>query len=307
MDTTVSVVIATHNRAAYLLKSIESIEIQKPVESSYELLVVDNASTDNTKDVVLLKAKTMANLRYIYEENLGLNHARNRGLKEAAFSYIAYLDDDAVAHPGWLNAIVRVITSVSPSPVVMGGKVLPIWESGKPEWLSEKMQKALSIVDYGENAHFLTGTEFLVGANMVFHGETLKIIGGFHSDLGRKGSRLTSNEEIMVVNQIKKSGHIPYYDPRIAVGHHIPAARLTKDWFRKRYFSQGYSDAIMWRIMENPSLSARMRRFFFFLYCFLRNPSYIFQLFRDPSSQIDFYKKLIAHSWRGYLKGILQK
>lgn len=304
VEVSISVVIATHNRAAYLLRSLESIEIQRSIKISYEVLVIDNASTDNTKDIVLLKIKTMANLRYVYEENLGLNHARNRGIQEAAFEYIAYLDDDAVAHPGWLDAIVHVVTSVVPSPVVMGGKVLPIWESEKPAWLSGKMQKALSTVDYGESPHFLTGTEFLVGANIVFHGKTLKNIGGFHANLDRKGDLLISNGEILAVNQIKRLGHIPYYDPAIAVGHHIPAARLAKSWFIKRYFSQGYSDALMWRIMEKPDFFMRCEKGVFHLYCFLRNPRYILRLFYLPSNHDDLYKKLIAHAWLGYLKGL---
>ncbi|MGD8790792.1 MAG: glycosyltransferase family A protein, partial [Burkholderiales bacterium] len=133
----ISVIICTHNRACLLRGAIESVTSQDYDADGYEIIVVDNASTDHTREVVESFSET-ANVRYVYESRLGLNSARNTGWRSASGIFAVFLDDDARAQPGWLAAI-RDGFAATGGQAVIGGKVDPIWESEQPEWLSNKL------------------------------------------------------------------------------------------------------------------------------------------------------------------------
>src|SRR3989337_3554689 len=106
MSFVISAIICTHNRVEYLTKAIQSLVDQNIPKSKYEIIVVDNCSTDSTREVVE-KFSSKSNIRYIYEPTLGANKARNTGWRNARGKYIAYLDDDAIASPVWLCRILQ--------------------------------------------------------------------------------------------------------------------------------------------------------------------------------------------------------
>ena len=303
VEVSISVVIATHNRANYLMQALEGLAHQTLPHEEFEVLVVDNNSTDETKQVVTLFAKTNSFVKYLYELRIGSNIARNTGLRQAMGKYVAFLDDDAVPSPFWLENIIKAFNSQTLLGIV-GGKVDPVWEKERPKWIQGKLLKALSILDYGNSPRFLKENEFFFSVNMAFKRELLEQFGGFETGVSRAGKNLLTNDEIPITIKIRKAGFRLYYDPSILVNHIIPEIRLTHQWFIKRYFSQGYSDALMWRIMEKPTFFMRCKKGVFHLYCFLRNPRYILRLFYLPSNHDDLYKKLIAHAWLGYLKGL---
>jgi glycosyltransferase involved in cell wall biosynthesis len=303
----ISVVIATHNRIAHLKKALESLAIQRLHQNEYEVLVVDNASTDGTKEEVEHFAQKHAFVKYIHENAPGANFARNTGWKNAQGKYIAFMDDDAVADSQWLASIVSCFESIRPQPAIVGGKVLPIWESAKPSWIEGKLLTALSVVDYGEQPRFLKDHEYFFSVNMAFRKELLAAFGGFDVSLGRVGQVLTSNDEILVAKKIRKAGGQFYYDPTANVMHHISANRLTMHWFKKRYYLQGYSECLMWYLVEKPSQKERFSKLLTHCYYFVRNPKYVFRLFAKPADYENLYKKLIAYSWLGFMKGVLTK
>ena len=133
MSIRISAIICTLNRAAYLEKAIQSLADQTLPEEQFEIIVVDNGSTDNTKTMVE-GFKHLENLRYIYEPIMGLSQARNTGWQNAQGDYVAYLDDDAIACPEWLERIVQAFDTVEPRPGSVGGKVIPVWEAERPAW-----------------------------------------------------------------------------------------------------------------------------------------------------------------------------
>jgi len=303
----ISVVIATYNRAKYLSKAIEGLINQTLEKSQYEILVVDNNSTDNTKQIVLDLMKAVPNLKYIYEAISGANNARNTGWKNAIGKYVAYLDDDAIPSHIWLERILFAFESVSPKPGIVGGKVIPIWESEKPSWVKGRLLKALSVVDYSEEARFLENKEFLYSVNMALQRELLARFQGFDVSLGRKGKRLTSNDEILIAIKIKNAGYKFYYDPLIAVEHLVPSNRLTHKWFFKRYYQQGYSDALMWMLLEKPSLWVWFKKFIYYIYGFVRNPTHIFYLLFKPAKAENIILTLLIYARIGFIKGLWQK
>jgi glycosyltransferase involved in cell wall biosynthesis len=245
MSIRISAIICTHNRAAYLKKALQSLVDQTLPQKQYEIIVVDNGSTDNTKAIVE-GLKLSENIRYIYEPIIGLSQARNTGWWNAQGEFITYLDDDAIACPEWLQRIVQAFDTVRPQPGSVGGKVIPIWEVERPTWLPKELERLLSIADWADRPTFLMEDfQFLAGTNVAYPRFILDEVGGFSISLGRKASSLLSSEEILLKRQLERRNLGSYYDPDIYVYHHISAERLTKRWFYRRGFWQGASDAIL--------------------------------------------------------------
>jgi glucosyl-dolichyl phosphate glucuronosyltransferase len=240
----ISVVVCTFNRANYLRKAIQSLIEQSLETNSYEILVVDNRSTDETKQVITQEFSHIPNLRYLYEPIQGLSQARNTGWQNALGNYVAYLDDDAIASFRWLENIIKVFETVTPKPGGIGGKVEPIWEFSKPSWLNDRFLPYLTIIDWSAVPTRLDDTNYYIaGANMAFPKSVLELVQGFPVKLGRQGKKLLSNEELFLAKKIKQSDYSIYYVPELLVKHHIVKSRLNKQWFFQRIYWQGVSDA----------------------------------------------------------------
>lgn len=245
MKPDISAILCTHNQAHYLKKSLMSLISQSLPRKRYEIIVVDNASRDRTKEIIL-DLRSCLNLRYVYEPKLGLSQARNRGWQEASGNYAAYLDDDAVARTDWLSRILQRFKSLHTSPAAVGGRIKPIWETGRPQWLVPQLSPFVGIIDWSSEPMYLNDTNlYLAGSNMAFSMSALKEINGFSPRLGRQGGKLLSSEEILLQRQLMKRDMPVFYDPGIAVSHHLKPACISKSWFKRRLFWQGASDAIL--------------------------------------------------------------
>jgi len=132
VNTEVSVVICTLDRPHYLRLATQSVVSQALARDRYELLIVDNGSTDETERMIRTEFGSVPNLRYIREPILGLSRARNTGWTQASGEFVAYLDDDAVAVPYWLEKILHVFETVRPMPGCVGGRIEPLWEVTPP-------------------------------------------------------------------------------------------------------------------------------------------------------------------------------
>lgn len=256
MSIRISAVVCTHNRAAYLRKAVRSLVEQTLRRDLYEIIVVDNGSKDETRQVVE-EFSDVPNLRYLYEPVLGLSRARNTGWSEANGEYVAYLDDDAVASPTWLGCILDTFESFKPVPGAVGGHCDPVWEAPRPDWLGNNMLSALSVFNWADTTAKLNERQWLSGCNVAFQRDLLERIGGFSEALGRRGNQLLSNEENYTQQQLRKLGFALVYNPQIAVQHHISAGRLTKEWFKRARYGQGVSEALM--VEESARLSAPAR------------------------------------------------
>ena len=259
-DRLISVVICTRNRADLLAKAIASIVGQEFPRSEYEIIIVDNGSTDHTPEVVR-SVQDGAEVRYIREEQIGLCIARNRGWREAGGRYIAFFDDDAIALPGWLKVVCEAFESVPDAVGVVGGPVDPIWEGVRPQWLADEIAGSLTIIDWGSSLKIIQDIrrEWLVGANMAVPKAVLMEIGGFHPWLDRVGNNLLSSGDVFLQKQIIRRGYRCVYVPDMAVRHLVPLSRLRQEWFLRRFFWQGVSDAVMHLIETVPSRAERLR------------------------------------------------
>lgn len=258
--TKVAAVICTHNRLRYLGASIDSLLEQTLPRSDYEIIVVDNASSDGTREWVAERQKTAPDIRYVYEPALGLSNARNAGWRAARSEIVAYLDDDAVACPRWLEVIVAKFSERDDRLAVVGGRVDPLWEAPPPEWLAPEFWHWLSVLDLSPTDVVLTASQHFVGANMAMRKSALAAVGGFSSFLGRKGKSLLSNEEVLLKQRLEAAGYYAMYAPEAVAQHLVPAARMSREWFRRRHYWQGVSDALLRQAGRRPEgLRARAR------------------------------------------------
>jgi glucosyl-dolichyl phosphate glucuronosyltransferase len=240
----ISVIIATHNRAGLLAIALESLARQTLPASEFEVIVVDNASSDGTATLVAKMSAAMMNLRYISETRLGLSWARNAGLEGAQSRYVAYLDDDARAEPEWLEALLQVFTGTVPAPACIGGPVYLNW-AGLPQRVPARYWPLLSYLNYGTEDRPLLEREYLVGANMAFQRELLVQIGGFSTQLGRQGAKLLSGEEAQVVALIRQQRESIWYASRAAVWHVVQPDRIRATWLWRRIFWDGASQPVL--------------------------------------------------------------
>lgn len=255
----ISVIVCTHNRAATLARTLQSLVLQNLDPSQYEIIVVDNASTDDTRTMVRELTTRVPNLRYAPEPRLGLSHARNTGIKRASGGIIAFLDDDAEAERDWLHELLLTFHHVKPLPSCVGGKVTPTWEAMKPEWLPDCLVSYLGVIDWGDIPHWISlPKEYVAGVNMAFLKSDLVDQGGFNPSLGRIGDSLLSNEEILLLYNLQKEGKGIYYQPKACVRHLVSESRLTRSYFLRRAYWQGISDSVVNHVLGRSSAGNRL-------------------------------------------------
>jgi len=301
----ISAIICTHNRAEYLSKAIGSLTEQTLDKFLYEIIIVDNCSTDSTKDVVTGHHSDAIRPRYVYESALGLSRARNTGLGAANGQYVAYLDDDAIACRNWLENIVDLFNNTQPKPGCVCGKVEPIWEAPRPPWLSDKVAASLTIVDWSSEPIVLSKDKSIAGANMAFPKSLLSSVGGFEENLGRKGNKLLSMEEFLLRQQLQSLGYSCHYHPEIAVRHHIPASRLNKHWFLRRWYWQGASTAIARLHSESPTILERISVAMSEAKKLMGTPMPVIHLAASTDDPDDFTQNCFTLARIGYIFGFL--
>ena len=255
MSIDISVAICTYNRADMLTGALESLCQQTLSSDRFEIIVVDNASTDNTSDVVCtFQEKYSAHqIRKIYEVKQGLGFARNAALQVACGEYIAYLDDDARASLNWLATAMGHLGDTQ-HPQCLGGPIYPFYTTEKPAWFKEKYEART----WGDLQRYLEPGESLSGSNMIWNKETLKSIGGFGEMVGVKGKTLSVGEETIAFKRFWQEEHTPVviYDPDLVVTHWVPPLKMKISYFLKRAFVVGQA-AVM--IDRQPGFYWRLR------------------------------------------------
>jgi len=210
----------------------------------WELLVVDNGSTDRTREVAAKwKAHDPARIRIGEELTPGLSRARNLGVRLARGGRIAFLDDDAVPSATWQSAVEAALDE--PEVLAVGGPVESEFDAALPPWFRAQYLPYLSAWDRGGARHDLVYNEYPRGTNMAFRREAFDRVGDFDPHLGRSGASLRSCEEIELCLRLTRSGGRVLYEPAAGVRHKVAASRLTPDWLVRRYAAQGFSEAIV--------------------------------------------------------------
>jgi glycosyltransferase involved in cell wall biosynthesis len=239
----ISVLVCTYNRCKTLRVAIESIAVQSLPESlKWEIVVVDNNSCDQTRQVVeSLQHLHPDRIRYVFEPQQGISHARNTGIREARGEILVYIDDDETANTDWLQNLTANLRSGEWAGA--GGRIIPQLSFSLPGWLSMKSWFAIGPLvafDRGMEARQLNESPF--SANMAFRKEVFERFGGFRTDLGRIGKSMISNEDTEFGRRIVAAGLRLRYEPSAVTYHPVEANRLKKQYFLEWWFNKGRSD-----------------------------------------------------------------
>jgi glucosyl-dolichyl phosphate glucuronosyltransferase len=231
----ISVVICTYNRADLARQAITSVLGQDFPQTDYELLIVDNNSTDHTGALAQEFCQAYPNVRYFLESHVGLSHARNRGWQEAGGEYVAYIDDDCKVPPMWLRAASRVIEQFHPS--AFGGPYYAFYNSPKPAWFKDEYGSHVQ----GDVARPLHVGEYLDGGNMFLRVDILKNLGGFDAEFGMQGRKMGYGEETKLFDRLHREKDCSiYYTPDVFLYHLVNAKKLLL-WMNVRMnFLGGY-------------------------------------------------------------------
>jgi len=245
-----SVIIPTRNRGTLLQLALQSLQTQTLSADSFEVLVIDNGSTDNTKQIVAAFQKKLGNIRYFFDPTPGLHVGRHLGMKMAKSKILVYADDDIKAFPTWLEGIAESFQDQKVA--LVGGKNLPKFESDPPDWILKMWEKNkngerilgyLSILDLGDTKKVIPPYH-VFGCNFSIRKSVLLEAGGFHPDaMPQELIRYRGDGETHVSRFIEKEKMQAIYNPEASLYHIVPKERLTEEYFRKRAYLQGISDS----------------------------------------------------------------
>ena len=236
-----SIIVCTYNRAEWLPEALESLrQLAVPADFEWEVLVVDNKSTDSTKEVCESFArKYPGRFRYIFEGRQGKSFALNTGIREAKGEMLAFTDDDVTVHADWLTELAATFEKFGCAGV--GGKIVPVWTVPKPDWLEmegpHKLMNAVVSFDLGSEPCPIKAAA--LGANFAFKKETFQKYGAFRADLGPTVGSEIRGEDSEFCRRLIKAGETLMYSPTAIVYHPVEKRRTEKSYFEAWYVGRG--------------------------------------------------------------------
>ncbi len=249
----VSVVLSTYNRARLLESALARLLHQLDTTPPYEILVVDNNSSDYTRAVVEKQQDETRTVRYIFEPRQGLSYARNAGIAAASAPIVAFTDDDVRVCSNWVTVILETFAA-HPQVSCLGGRTLPIWPLPPPSWLTPlHWVGPLALQDYGEEPFVVDARRplCLAGANFAFRRNVFERVGLFSTDFPR-----AQDTEFLL--RMYRAGERSLYVPRMCADAYIAPERLTKTYHRQWHLNIGRYNARMgFEELADPVLGLR--------------------------------------------------
>lgn len=242
----VSVVLSTYNRADRLPLALDTL-LSQEANVAYEIIVVDNNSSDRTAEVVAKFVEASGGcLRYTFEPRQGLSYGRNTGISVARAPIIALCDDDVRVAADWIQQLKRAFDE-HPEMDYVGGRVLPHWLEPPPRWLTQAHWAPLALQDYGSQP-LVSGREravCLVGANLAFRRRVFDSVGLFTPALGRVKEGIGSTEDHDMQLRVWRAGMHGMYAPAVVVTADVTRDRLSKVYHRRWHRGHGRHCAMM--------------------------------------------------------------
>lgn len=254
----VTVVVPTRNHADRLPKVAAQLRAQNYPQDAFEILVVDNGSTDQTQRILNeLAAAPGPTVRFVLESRPGITHARNRGAQEAHFPFIAYCDDDCGVGPEWLGHLMQGF-DLAPDIVAGGGLVVLEWGGKAPPWMSPGLEPYLAATTFlGTRSRVLDEGERLVEFNLALEKQVWEKAGGFQG-MEQFGSRHpAAGEGLLLFKRIRGLGRKMAFASEAVMWHHV-RARTSRCWMIRRGYWQGVSDTLMEGIANPGPISFRL-------------------------------------------------
>jgi glycosyltransferase involved in cell wall biosynthesis len=249
----ITVILCTYNRCLSLATALNSVAAsQVPSSIPWEVLVIDNNSSDRTRDVVEdFSRRNPGRFRYLFEARQGKSFALNRGVREASGDVLAFMDDDVTVEPSWLTKLTAPLQSDRWAGA--GGRVIPLWNANRPKWLFDAGESLAPLVSFnaGEQGGKLHEPPF--GTNMAFRKKTFEKYGDFRTDMGPRPDSAIRGEDTEFGRRVLNGGEQLYYEPAAVVYHPVTPDRLTKRYFLRWWFDKGRA-----QVLEFPEHDAHM-------------------------------------------------
>lgn len=238
----VTVAIPTYNRADFLRQTLAGIAAQHFPRDHFEVLVIDNNSTDHTKTVVAEFAHAHPAPRCVHEPQQGLDYARNRAIAEARGEIIVFGDDDILVQPDWIAQMaVPLLADAGAQRIgAVGGEVIPVFPDGLPDWVREWHAPLAFRADTGP----LEARHSPMGANLAFPKWVFDQLGAFHTALDRAAGNYFSGGDSEMLRRVRAAGLEVWFSPAAAVQHQMPASRTTFRYARRHAFDSARSRVI---------------------------------------------------------------
>lgn len=254
----ISVIIPTCRRPTQLLLCLESV-----MATDYpacEVLIIDQDPTPRLQSLIRDKFSRSANIRYFHRPGLGASAARNMGVRESNGRILAFIDDDAIATPGWLQAIAEGFRLFSPAAACIAGRITPRWPGPRPAWYPKEREYLLGLYDIGDTPCLLPANDLPISANMAVMRDVILETNGFNEKLGpnyfRRQPKLTGEDALLGQN-IRAAGRSIYYAPSVHVQHCISVSRTKRRHYLKRNFWEGVTKITEWSLLKNQGISAK--------------------------------------------------
>jgi glycosyltransferase involved in cell wall biosynthesis len=241
----VSVVIPTHNRSAQLRRTLASV-LSQQTHRRYEVIVVDNNSTDDTKAEVERVIAGGAPVHYLIERKQGVSYTRNAGIAVANAPLLVFVDDDVWVDADWMEAICRTLEE-HPELDCVGGKILPEWEGVPPPWLTRDHWAPLALIDFGDRGRIVNtdNRRCLLTGNFACRRETFERVGFFGTALQRVHDGIGSMEDHEWLIRFWDAGREAMYVPEMQASTHVPPQRMTRTYHRQWHFGHGHYFALL--------------------------------------------------------------
>ena len=239
-----SIALSTYNRSSVLANALEKLSVQETNGIDYEILVIDNNSTDNTKQVVSSFIERDSHFRYVFEKRQGLSYARNAGIEAAKSDLIVFCDDDVEVSPTWVQKNYEASLKF-PDADYIGGRVLPIWGGPTPPWVRQTMAP-FALSDLGDEAFIVSPKKphCLVGASLAVRRRAFAKAGLFSIETQRVKNSIGSTEDFDWQIKVWAYGGHGVYVPDIVCATEVPRDRLSKSYHRRWHLGHGKFNAI---------------------------------------------------------------
>ncbi len=230
----ISIVICTYNRSRLLRKCLDSLVGQTASLDQVEIIVVDNNSSDDTPAAVNDFAEKIQNLIYVTEIEQGLSNARNTGYKNARAEWVAYLDDDGIAYPDYIEQIYRTIENYDFD--CFGGVYDAFFETHPPKWLPKNFGRKDYYPDHVED---ITETiQTASGGVIIFKKHVLEELNGFDISWGMNGKQVAYGEETELQQRLRKAGKRIGLNPAIKIKHLVSPRKYSLIWQLKSIYAR---------------------------------------------------------------------
>ncbi|MEM7572572.1 MAG: glycosyltransferase [Bacteroidota bacterium] len=252
----ISLIVCTYNREKFLGDCLDSILAQSLDIEQYEVIVINNKSTDSTAEILQqFAARAPANWSFLLEKQQGLSYARNRGIQEAKGVFLTYVDDDAILATNYLQLQFEHL-QLHPELAGLGGKILAKFEGPKPAWFNPYTAPTyFSHYDRGDKSYVYREGDFPFGCNMCLRKSLIEPLGGFDTDLGRIGKGGLGGEEKKLFGQIINAGGKVRYLPELWVHHQVDHYRTQRAYVEKISRGLGVSHRLLYCGPETSSWS----------------------------------------------------